>query len=53
MFKFTKSFTAVALAVTAIAASAQETSNRADMFGQEQSTAGDAAGCLRPRQRAS
>jgi protein involved in polysaccharide export with SLBB domain len=36
MFKFTKSFTAVVLAAAAIAASAQETSNRADMFGQEQ-----------------
>lgn len=35
MFKFTKSFTVVALAVTAITASAQETANRADMFGQE------------------
>lgn len=42
MFKFTKSFTAVALAVTAIAASAQEGANRADMFGQESSSAGEA-----------
>jgi protein involved in polysaccharide export with SLBB domain len=41
MFKFTKSFTAAALAVTAFAASAQETSNRADMFGQEQPTAAE------------
>jgi protein involved in polysaccharide export with SLBB domain len=36
MFKFNKSFTAVALTVTAIAASAQELPNKADMFGQEQ-----------------
>jgi protein involved in polysaccharide export with SLBB domain len=43
MFKFTKSFTAAALAMAAIAASAQETSNKADMFGQEQSTAADQA----------
>jgi protein involved in polysaccharide export with SLBB domain len=43
MFKFTKIFSAVALAVTAIAASAQETSNKADMFGQEApSTVGEA-----------
>lgn len=42
MFKFTKNFTAVALAVTAIAASAQEAANRADMFGQESSSAGEA-----------
>jgi len=35
MFKFTKSFTAVALAMMAISASAQETSNRGDTFGQE------------------
>ncbi|MGJ7914618.1 SLBB domain-containing protein [Massilia sp. LXY-6] len=42
MFKFTKSFSVVALAVTAIAASAQETSNKADMFGQESPSVGDA-----------
>lgn len=42
MFKFTKSFTAVALAMTAIAASAQEATNKADMFGQDTpSTLGD------------
>jgi len=51
MFKFTKSFTAVALAVTAIAASAQEAANRADMFGQEQqSTASDAPAVSSPTQ---
>jgi len=51
MFKFTKSFTAVALAVTAIAASAQEAANRADMFGQEQQpTAGDATAVSSPTQ---
>jgi protein involved in polysaccharide export with SLBB domain len=43
MFKFTKSFMAVALAVAAIGTSAQESNNRADMFGQEQSSVGDAA----------
>jgi protein involved in polysaccharide export with SLBB domain len=43
MFKFTKSFMAVALAVAAIGASAQESYNKADMFGQEQSNVGDAA----------
>jgi len=41
MFKFTKSFAAVALAATAIAASAQEAGNRSDIFGQEQSTAAE------------
>nr|WP_229416059.1 SLBB domain-containing protein [Massilia sp. PDC64] len=35
MFKYTKSFTAVTLAMTAIAAFAQETTNRTDLFGQE------------------
>jgi protein involved in polysaccharide export with SLBB domain len=43
MFKFTKSFTAVALAAAAIAASAQEASNRTDMFGQEQPTTAEQA----------
>jgi protein involved in polysaccharide export with SLBB domain len=44
MFKFTKSFTAVALAMTAFTASAQEATNKADMFGQETpSSVGDAA----------
>jgi protein involved in polysaccharide export with SLBB domain len=43
MFKFTKSFMAVALAVAAIGTSAQESNNKADMFGQEQSSVGDAA----------
>jgi protein involved in polysaccharide export with SLBB domain len=44
MFKFTKSFTAVALAMTAFTASAQEATNKADMFGQDApSTVGDAA----------
>jgi protein involved in polysaccharide export with SLBB domain len=41
MFKFTPSFVAVALAATAIGASAQDAS-KADMFGQETSSAGDA-----------
>jgi protein involved in polysaccharide export with SLBB domain len=43
MFKFTKSFTAVALATAAMAASAQEANNRADMFGQEPSNNADSA----------
>jgi protein involved in polysaccharide export with SLBB domain len=38
MFKFTRCFVAVALALTAVAASAQEATNRSDMFGQESST---------------
>jgi protein involved in polysaccharide export with SLBB domain len=43
MFKFNKSFTAVALTVTAFAASAQELPNKVDMFGQDQTSAmGDA-----------
>jgi protein involved in polysaccharide export with SLBB domain len=41
MFKFTPSFVAVALAATAIGASAQD-AGKADMFGQETSSAGDA-----------
>jgi protein involved in polysaccharide export with SLBB domain len=41
MFKFTKSFTAVALVMTAFAASAQEASNKADMFGQDTPSAGE------------
>jgi protein involved in polysaccharide export with SLBB domain len=41
MFKFTPSFVAVALAATAIGASAQE-AGKADMFGQETSGVGDA-----------
>jgi protein involved in polysaccharide export with SLBB domain len=41
MFKFTPSFVAVALAATAIGASAQD-AGKADMFGQETSGAGDA-----------
>jgi protein involved in polysaccharide export with SLBB domain len=41
MFKFTPSFVAVALAATAIGASAQDAS-KADMFGQETSSPGDA-----------
>jgi protein involved in polysaccharide export with SLBB domain len=43
MFKFSKSFTAVALAAAAVGASAQEFTNKADMFGQDQSGAGNAA----------
>jgi protein involved in polysaccharide export with SLBB domain len=47
MFKFTKSFMAVAvalaLAAAAIGASAQESDNKADMFGQDQTGASDAA----------
>jgi protein involved in polysaccharide export with SLBB domain len=42
MFKITPSFVAAALAATAIAASAQEVGNKADMFGQEASSVGDA-----------
>jgi protein involved in polysaccharide export with SLBB domain len=41
MFKTTSCFMAVALAVTAIAASAQETNNKADMFGQEPTSVGE------------
>lgn len=41
MFKITPRFMAFALAVAAITASAQETANRADMFGQESSTLND------------
>jgi protein involved in polysaccharide export with SLBB domain len=50
MFKFTKIFSAVALAVTAIAASAQETTNKADMFGQEAPGVGDAVTAPTPAQ---
>jgi len=51
MFKFTKSFTAVALAMTAIAASAQEATNKADMFGQDTpSTVGDSVSTAAPAQ---
>lgn len=51
MFKFTKSFTAVALAMTAIAASAQEAPNKADMFGQDTpSTLGDSVNAAAPAQ---
>jgi protein involved in polysaccharide export with SLBB domain len=54
MFKFTKSFTAVALAMTAFAASAQETSNRADMFGQDTpSTVGDVSAAPAPARKLS
>jgi protein involved in polysaccharide export with SLBB domain len=55
MFKFTKSFTAVSLAVAAIAASAQEANPRADMFGQEQSTPSqsDAASSSAPSRKLS
>jgi protein involved in polysaccharide export with SLBB domain len=42
MFKLNKSFTALALAVTAIAASAQELPNKADMFGQDTPSAAEA-----------
>jgi protein involved in polysaccharide export with SLBB domain len=51
MFKFTKSFTAVALAMTAIAAFAQEATNKADMFGQDTpSTLGDSVNAAAPAQ---
>jgi protein involved in polysaccharide export with SLBB domain len=43
MFNFTKSFMAVALAVAAIGASAQESNDKADLFGQDQSSVGDAS----------
>jgi protein involved in polysaccharide export with SLBB domain len=43
MFKFTKSFMALALAAAAIGASAQESNNKADMFGQDQPSVGNAA----------
>jgi len=42
MFKFTKSLMALALAVATIGASAQEINNTADLFGQDQSSVGDA-----------
>jgi protein involved in polysaccharide export with SLBB domain len=38
MFKFTKSFMAVALAVASIGASAQTSANKADLFGQDLSS---------------
>ena len=38
MFKFTKSFMAVALAVASVGASAQDSINKADLFGQDQSS---------------
>jgi protein involved in polysaccharide export with SLBB domain len=54
MFKFTKSFTAVALAMTAFAASAQEASNKADMFGQDTpSTVGDMTAAPAPSRKLS
>ena len=39
MFKFTKSFAAVALAATSIAASAQDANGRSDQFNQDMSSA--------------
>jgi protein involved in polysaccharide export with SLBB domain len=38
MFKFTKNFAAVALAATSIAASAQDTNSRSDLFNQDMSS---------------
>jgi protein involved in polysaccharide export with SLBB domain len=43
MFKFTKRFSALVLVMTTLAASAQEAGNRADSFGQEQSSTVDPA----------
>jgi protein involved in polysaccharide export with SLBB domain len=51
MFKFNKSFTAVALAMTAFAASAQELPSRSDkseMFGQDTPSAGDSVSSPAP-----
>jgi protein involved in polysaccharide export with SLBB domain len=42
MFKITPSFVAVALAASTIAASAQETPSKADLFGQDASSSSDA-----------
>ena len=44
MFKFTKNFAAVALAATSIAASAQDTNSRSDLFNQDMSSAPNAQG---------
>ena len=44
MFKFTKSFAAVALAATSIAASAQDTNSRSDLFNQDMSSTSAASG---------
>jgi protein involved in polysaccharide export with SLBB domain len=55
MFKFTKSFAAVALAIASIAASAQSTGNNTDLFNQEPSATsttsgmGDASSSAVPR----
>ena len=38
MFKFTKCFTAVALALASLGASAQDSINKSDLFGQDQSS---------------
>lgn len=53
MFKFTKSFTAVALALTSIAASAQELPNKTDMFGQDTPTASESAAAPAPARKVS
>lgn len=43
MFKFTKSFLAIALAVASLGASAQETQSKADLFGRDQHNIDDVA----------
>lgn len=48
MFKFNKCFMAVALAVASISASAQQSSNNSDMFGQDATGMGDAASTSAP-----
>jgi len=44
MFKFTKNFAAVALAATSIAASAQDTNSRSDLFNQDMPQTSAASG---------
>jgi protein involved in polysaccharide export with SLBB domain len=53
MFKFNKSFTAVALALTSIAASAQELPNKTDMFGQDTPTTSESAAAPAPARKVS
>jgi protein involved in polysaccharide export with SLBB domain len=53
MFKFTPSFVAVALAATTFSASAQEVGGKADLFGQETSSVGDAVSAPAPSRKVS
>jgi protein involved in polysaccharide export with SLBB domain len=57
MFKFNKSFAAVVMAIASIAASAQQDSNKSDLFNQESSTSsvtpnmGDAVSATQPARK--